>query len=95
MNYLLDTNICVLLIRQKSPRVLAETYELSDYRYRHYLPLPLLNYSMESRKAAGHLGNQHALDQFILPLTIIPFDEQDAVALWAKVVHTSKRRDYR
>lgn len=79
MNYLLDTNICVLLIRQKSPQVLAKltSYPITDIGI-SAITVAELQYGLQ--KSSRPAQNQHALDQFLLPLTIIPFDEQDAVA---------------
>jgi tRNA(fMet)-specific endonuclease VapC len=78
MNFLLDTNICVLLIRQKSPQVLAK---LRSY------PIPAIGISAITvaelqygvQKSGQPAQNQQALDQFLLPLTIIPFDDGAAL----------------
>jgi tRNA(fMet)-specific endonuclease VapC len=79
MNYLLDTNICVLLIRQKSPHVLAKlTSHPITVIGISAITVAELQYGVQ--KSSRPSQNQHALDQFLLPLTIIPFDEQDAVA---------------
>jgi tRNA(fMet)-specific endonuclease VapC len=78
MNYLLDTNICVLLIRQKSPQVLAKltSYALTDIGI-SAITVAELQYGVQ--KSSRPTLNQPALDQFLLPLNIIPFDEQDAI----------------
>lgn len=79
MNYLLDTNICVLLIRQKSPQVLAKltSHSITDIGL-SALTVAELQYGVQ--KSSQPDQNQQALDQFLLPLTSIPFDEQDALA---------------
>jgi len=79
MNYLLDTNICVLLIRQKSPQVLAKltSHSISDIGL-SALTVAELQYGVH--KSNQPHQNQQALDQFLLPLTSIAFDEQDAIA---------------
>ena len=79
MNYLLDTNICVLLIRQKSPQVLTKLtgHPITDIGISAITVGELLYGVQKSSRPAQ---NQQALDQFLLPLTIIPFDENDAVA---------------
>jgi tRNA(fMet)-specific endonuclease VapC len=79
MNYLLDTNICVLLIRQKSPRVLTKLTSLpiTDIGI-SAITVAELQYGVQ--KSSHPAQNQQALDQFLLPLTIIPFDENDAAA---------------
>jgi tRNA(fMet)-specific endonuclease VapC len=78
MNYLLDTNICVLLIRQKSPQVLTK---LTGHPITAIgisaLTVAELQYGVH--KSSQATQNQQALDQFLLPLTVIAFDEQDAI----------------
>jgi len=78
MNYLLDTNICVLLIRQKSPQVLTKLTNLSitDIGI-SALTVAELQYGVQ--KSSRPIQNQQALDQFLLSLTSIPFDEEDAL----------------
>ena len=77
MNYLLDTNICVLLIRQKSPQVLASltSHPIIDIGI-SAITVAELHYGVQ--KSSQPDQNQQALDQFLLPLTFVPFDEQDA-----------------
>ena len=79
MNYLLATNICVLLIRQKSPQVLAKltSHSIVDIGL-SALTVAELHYGVW--KSSRPNQNQQALDQFLLPLTSIPFDQQDALA---------------
>src|SRR5829696_5138294 len=74
MNYLLDTNICVLLIRQKSPQVLAQliTHGIADVGI-SAITAAELQYGVHKSSQVDQ--NQQALDQFLLPLTILPFDE--------------------
>jgi tRNA(fMet)-specific endonuclease VapC len=78
MNYLLDTNICVLLIRQKSPHVLAKltSHPITDIGV-SAITVAELQYGVE--KSSQPTLNQQALDQFLLPLSVVPFDEQDAI----------------
>ena len=79
MNYLLDTNICVLLIRQKSPQVLTQltSHPITDIGI-SAVTVAELQYGVQ--KSSRPAQNQQALDQFLLPLTIMAFDENDAVA---------------
>jgi tRNA(fMet)-specific endonuclease VapC len=73
MNYLLDTNICVLLIRQKSPQVLAHlTTQGIDDVCISSITAAELQYGVH--KSSQIDQNQQALDQFLLPLNILPFD---------------------
>jgi len=79
MNYLLDTNICVLLIRQKSPQVLTQltSHPITDIGI-SAITVAELQYGVQ--KSSRPTQNQQALDQFLLPLTIISFGGNDAVA---------------
>ena len=74
MKYLLDTSICVLLIRQKSPIVVQK---LTQHPFTAVgvsaITVAELQYGVE--KSAHPAQNQQALDFFLLPLTILPFDE--------------------
>jgi tRNA(fMet)-specific endonuclease VapC len=78
MKYLLDTNICVELIRRKSPQVLARltSHSIADIGI-SAITVAELQYGVQ--KSSQPAQNQQALDHFLLPLTIIPFDENDAV----------------
>ena len=79
MNYLLDTNIYVLLIRQKSPSILAHltTYGIVDVGISS-ITAAELQYGVH--KSSQVHQNQQALDQFLLPLTILPFDAAAALS---------------
>jgi tRNA(fMet)-specific endonuclease VapC len=78
VNYLLDTNICVLLIRQKSPQVLTKltSHAITDIAL-SAMTVAELRYGVQ--KSSQPAQNQQALDQFLVPLTILPFDESDAI----------------
>jgi len=78
MNYLLDTNTCVLLIRQKSPQVLARltAHGLDDVGISS-ITVAELQYGVY--KSSQVEQNQQALDQFLLPLNLLPFDEAAAL----------------
>ena len=79
MNYLLDTNICVLLIRKKSQQVFTKltSHPITDIGI-SAITVAELQYGVQ--KSSQPAQNQQALDQFLLPLTIIPLDEHDAAA---------------
>jgi tRNA(fMet)-specific endonuclease VapC len=78
MKYLLDTNICVLLIRQKSPQVLAKltSYAITDVSI-STITVAELQYGVQ--KSTKPTQNQQALNQFLIPLTILPFDDGAAI----------------
>jgi tRNA(fMet)-specific endonuclease VapC len=78
MTYLLDTNICVLLIRQKSPQVLTRliSQSITDIGL-SVITVAELQYGVQ--KSSQPAQNQQALDRFLLPLAILPFDADDAI----------------
>lgn len=77
MRYVLDTNICVLLIRQKPPLLLQKLtqHSITDIGV-SALTVAELQYGVA--KSTHPAQNQQALDYFLLPLTILPFDESAA-----------------
>jgi tRNA(fMet)-specific endonuclease VapC len=78
MNYLLDTNICVLLIRQKSQQVLTKltSHAITDVSI-SVITVAELQYGVQ--KSTRPTQNQQALNQFLIPLTILPFDNGAAI----------------
>jgi tRNA(fMet)-specific endonuclease VapC len=78
MMFLLDTNICILLIRQKSTQVLATltSYTITDIGI-SAITVAELQYGVQ--RSAKQSQNQQALDQFLLPLMILPFDDGTAL----------------
>ena len=77
MKYMLDTNICINLIKQKPPRVLKHfqahavgTIGISS------VTLAELRYGVAKSRQIEK--NHEALDEFILPLEIADFDEKAA-----------------
>jgi tRNA(fMet)-specific endonuclease VapC len=78
MMFLLDTNICILLIRQKSTQVLATltSYAITDIGI-SAITVAELQYGVQ--RSTKQSQNQQALDQFLLPLTILPFDDGTAL----------------
>lgn len=83
MRYMLDTNICVYLIRKKNP-ALAE--KLAGF--------PVLDIGLSSitvaelqfgvQKSSQPAQNQQALDLFLIPLTILDFD-YDAALTYGRI----------
>ncbi len=82
MKYLLDTNICVYLLRRLSPGVRErfETHPIEDVAI-SAITVAELQYGVSKSRAA--VENQEALTEFLLPLTILPFDESAAVSFGA------------
>jgi len=74
---LLDTNICIYIINAKPPAVLArfQKYRLGDIGLCSVVAAELAFGVAKS----GSPRNREALDMFLAPLTILPFD---AAAVW-------------
>ncbi|MFE4108359.1 type II toxin-antitoxin system tRNA(fMet)-specific endonuclease VapC [Almyronema epifaneia] len=83
MQYLLDTNICIYLIKQKPPKVLARfnTLALSDIGISS-ITVAELEYGV--CKSQQHEKNRSALMQFLIPLEIVEFD-QAAATLYGSI----------
>ena len=75
---LLDTNICIYIINAKPPAVLArfQQYRLGDIGLCSVVAAELAYGVVKS----GSARNRQALEMFLAPLTILPFD---AAAAWA------------
>ena len=75
---LLDTNICIYIINAKPPAVLArfQQYRLGDIGLCSVVAAELAFGVAKSSSAR----NRQALEMFLAPLTILPFD---APAVWA------------
>jgi len=78
MKFMLDTNICIYIIRQKTPKVLKhfKAYSVGDIGISS-ITLAELGFAVE--KSQHIQKNQEALDAFVLPLEIADFDEKAAM----------------
>ena len=74
MRYLLDTNICIYLIKQKPLSVLEkfENLMIGDIAISS-VTLSELVYGVQ--KSQHVVRNQSALEKFILPLEVLPYDD--------------------
>lgn len=79
MKYMLDTNICVALIRHRPPALLnkIQAFPIGDVGLSSISVAELQYGAQKSRHAAQ---NQQALAQFLLPLVIADFDYDAALA---------------
>lgn len=79
MRYLLDTNTCVALIRQRPPEVLSRItkHQITDIAV-SVLTIAELQYGVN--KSSQVQQNQQALDQFLIPFTFLDFDYAAAQA---------------
>lgn len=79
MNYLLDTNICVAIIRRKPKHVLERlTRQTPGTVGISVITVAELAYGVT--KSAQPEQNYSALEQFLLPLDILDFDQVAAAA---------------
>ncbi len=78
MRFLLDTNICIYVIKQKPPEVLQRfnTYQIGDIGV-SAITVAELKFGVQ--KSQFPARNQQALTQFPLPLKIVDFDRPAAV----------------
>ena len=75
---LLDTNICIYIINAKPPAALArfQQYRMGDIGVCSVVAAELAHGVAKS----GSARNRQALEMFLAPLTILPFDD---AAVWA------------
>ena len=74
IKFLLDTNICIYIIRQKPVNVINRFHQtrISDIGISS-ITLSELNYGVS--KSIKPEQNQFALSQFLTPLEILPYDD--------------------
>jgi tRNA(fMet)-specific endonuclease VapC len=79
MKYLLDTNICIYLIKQRPPRVMDQfrSHAIGEIGVSSITASELWYGVAKSEHQAA---NARALEQFLLPLVIAPFDDRAAEA---------------
>jgi len=83
MKYLLDTNICIYIIKRKPAIVLEKFRELPLGSVTiSTITLAELEYGI--RKSANPDKNLEALNQFLIPLAILAFD-YDATIAYGKI----------
>lgn len=77
MNYLLDTNICIYIINNKPPHVFErfKEFQLGQLGISS-ITASELAFGVEK---SGSERNKQALNKFLAPLEILPYDEQ---AIW-------------
>ncbi|MBA3856702.1 MAG: VapC toxin family PIN domain ribonuclease [Cyanobacteria bacterium PR.3.49] len=82
MQYLLDTNVCITLINNRSADTLKRLLacEPGDVALSTITVAELRFGASKSKSAAK---NHLALDSFFVPFEIVPFDEQSAIAYGA------------
>ena len=78
MKFLLDTNLCIYIIKQKPPKVLQRfnSYQVGDIGISS---ITVAELEFGVKKSQFPERNQQALTQFLLPLTIVDFDRAAAI----------------
>jgi tRNA(fMet)-specific endonuclease VapC len=84
MKYLLDTNICIYIINEKPRKVLEkfEQYPVHEFGISSITHAEL-QYGIAKSKKKNR--NQVALDEFLLPLTILPFHGKRLVERYGRI----------
>lgn len=84
MKYLLDTNICIYLINEKPKPLLRKfaQYPIDEFGISSITHAEL-QYGIA--KSVHKEKNQKALDEFLLPLTILPFHGEKVTACYGKI----------
>ena len=84
MKYLLDTNICIYIINEKPEQVLRkfEQYPVQEFGISSVTQAEL-QYGVQKSKNKN--TNQDALDEFLLPLTILPFHGKRLVTCYGEI----------
>lgn len=79
MKLLLDTNICIYIIKQQPATVLKHflEYQIGDIGISS-ITLSELRFGVA--KSTHKEKNAEALDEFIIPLEVVPYDEAAALA---------------
>lgn len=78
MKFLLDTNICIYLIKRKPPEVLQRfnTNQVGDLGISS-ITVAELEFGVQKNQFTQK--NQQALEQFLIPLNIVNFDRAAAI----------------
>ena len=84
MKYILDTNICIYIINKKPAKVLRkfERYPVQDFGISSITHAEL---QCGVEKSENKTTNQAALDEFLLPLTILPFQGKRLVTCYGEI----------
>jgi len=77
MIYMLDTNICIYIIKRKPEKVLNKffSFDIGDICISS-VTFSELVYGVE--KSQYHQKNREALEEFVLPLSVLPFDDNSS-----------------
>jgi tRNA(fMet)-specific endonuclease VapC len=90
ISYLLDTNICIFLIRKKSQSVL-QRFRLHPVGKIGISVVTLAELRYGADKSQDPAGNHASLDAFLLPLTVLDFNA-DAATHYGQIRSDLERR---
>jgi tRNA(fMet)-specific endonuclease VapC len=79
VNYLLDTNICIYLIKAR-PREVLEEFEKHSVGEIGISSITMAELQYGAEKSRQRERNRQALEQFLAPLVVAEFDAPAAVA---------------
>jgi len=79
MNYMLDSNICIGLIRQKPQRLIERLTECAPLEV-GVSSITVAELVHGAQKSSQVEQNMAALEQFLLPLEMADFDQRAAIA---------------
>ena len=84
MKYLLDTNICIYIINEKPKKILRkfERFPVHEFGISSITQAEL-QYGVV--KSKNKITNQDALDEFLLPLTILPFHGKRLITCYGEI----------
>ena len=90
MKYMLDTDICIYLIRKKPPEVLQKFrgYSVGELGLSS-ITVAELQYGVQKSQYPDQ--NQQALEQFLLPLVMVDFDHRAAM-VYGKIRSTLEKQ---
>jgi len=78
MHYLLDTNICIYLIKQRPKQVLQE-FEKHSPKDVAISSVTKFELEYGAEKSSSKDRSTKALNKFLLPLTVVDFDREAAL----------------
>ena len=84
MKYLLDTNICIYVINEK-PKHVLKRFEQHPVQQFGISSITHAELQYGVAKSKHKKINQTALDEFLLPLSILPFQGTKLVACYADI----------
>ena len=90
MHYMLDTHICIYIIRAKPVKVLKKlrSFDITDIVI-SAITHSELEYGVT--KSSRRKDNQEALNKFLSPLEIVPYDDKAAAAYGQIRSHLEKK----